>query len=124
MRTHRLAPASMLAVAGFVLGGVAYGDDTRSRTPLLAAYTQECADCHVAYPPRLLPAASWHRLMSNPPRHFGTDASLPGPTLATLDAWLTANAARSGRRAQEPPDDRITRASWSVREHREVPQDA
>ena len=26
-----------------------------------AAYRQECASCHTAYPPGMLPAASWQR---------------------------------------------------------------
>ena len=31
----------------------------RTRVPMLAAYQQECSACHMAYPPGLLPAASW-----------------------------------------------------------------
>jgi hypothetical protein len=36
-----------------------------------------------------------------------------------LGVWLQAHAA-SGRRATPPPDDRITRSTWFVREHDEV----
>ena len=46
-----------------------------SRVDWPKAYVQECASCHVAYPPGMLPAASWARLMSGLGQHFGTDAS-------------------------------------------------
>lgn len=88
-------------------------------TPPLPAYAQECGACHVAYPASVLPAASWQRLMGNLPRHFGVDASLEAATAQPLAAWLAAHAA-SGRRATAPPDDRITRSAWFVREHDDV----
>ena len=97
-------------------------DDSRRRAvPTLPAYTQECAACHVAYPPGLLPATSWQRLMVGLDRHYGSDASLDAATVAQLAAWLEANAATGRRGREAPPDDRITRADWFVREHREVP---
>lgn len=99
----------------------AWADDHGPRVPLLPKYQQECASCHVAYPPGLLPAASWQRLMSNLPQHFGTDASLDAASVQQLTTWLTSQAG-TGRRAQSaPPEDRITRSAWFIREHREVP---
>jgi mono/diheme cytochrome c family protein len=95
----------------------------RVAMPTLKAYTQECAACHLAYPPGLLPAASWQRLMTNLPKHFGTDASLDAATLQTLTTYLAANAGTFKKVARDPappPDDRISRAPWFVREHREV----
>lgn len=94
--------------------------DRAARTPLLAKYREECAACHIAYPPGMLPAASWQRVMANLPRHFGTDASLDPGTVNALAGWLTANAAASGRRSDPPPEDRITRSAWYVRKHHEV----
>lgn len=95
-----------------------------TRTPPLPAYQAECSACHVAFPPGLLPTVSWQRLMANLPRHFGTDASLDAATAKSIDAWLQAHAAdtaRSRRTATAPPpEDRITRSAWFVREHREV----
>jgi hypothetical protein len=106
------------------LAPAAWADGPRmSAQPLLPLYKQECAACHLAYPPGLLPAASWQRLMNNLPRHFGTDASLDPATKQPLSAWLGANAANSakGKRVREaPPDDRITRSAWFVHEHDEV----
>ncbi len=37
---------------------------------------QESPACHTAYPPGLLPAASWRRIMGGLDRHYGSDASL------------------------------------------------
>lgn len=113
--------AGLLAAAG--TGPAAADDRGLSRVPLLPAYRQECSACHLAYPPGLLPAASWDRLMGNLPRHFGTDASLDPATLKQIHQWLQDHAAGAGsgrRAAVAPPDDRITRSTWFQREHREV----
>jgi hypothetical protein len=94
----------------------------RLSVPLLPAYQQECAACHIAYPPGLLPAASWQRISQNLAKHYGSDASLDPATVAQLSQWLTAHAGSGGKRAREaPPEDRITRSAWFIREHDEVP---
>lgn len=96
------------------------GDRGAPRVPLLPKYQQECGACHLAYPPGMLPAASWQRLMNGLPTHFGTDASLDAATVTQIGTWLQANAGR-GRRAQAAPlQDRITRSAWFVREHDEI----
>ncbi|MEK8050887.1 diheme cytochrome c [Ideonella sp. DXS22W] len=119
-----LPAAAALAAAALALPGAARADESRSAAvPLLPAYKQECSACHVAYPPGLLPAASWQRLMTNLPCHFGTDASVDAATLKELSGWLSANAGTAKRVRRDPtppPDDRITRSAWFQREHREV----
>jgi hypothetical protein len=89
--------------------------------PLLPRYQQECAACHVAYPPGMLPAESWQRVVNGLPNHFGTDASLDAETVRQLWAWLAANAGAARRSGEQPPEDRITRSAWFVHEHDEVP---
>jgi cytochrome c len=89
----------------------------------LPKYQQECAACHVAYPAGMLPAESWRRLMSNLPRHFGTDASLDAATVSDLTNWLGANAGTYKRAREVPPEDRITKSAWFIREHDEVAPD-
>ncbi|GAP38776.1 Ni,Fe-hydrogenase I cytochrome b subunit [Piscinibacter sakaiensis] len=84
------------------------------------AYAQECGACHLAYPPGLLPARSWQRLAGGLDHHFGTDASLDAATAQSIATWLQAHAARGGRAAEEPPQDRITRAAWFQRKHRHI----
>lgn len=107
-------------VSGFALPSAASAGDKHGPTvPLPPSYRQECSACHVAYPPAMLPAASWQELMSNLPRHFGGDASVDAATLKTLSSWLGANAS-SRSSGTTPPENRITRSDWFVREHREV----
>lgn len=88
---------------------------------LLPKYQQECAACHTAFPPTLMPAASWSRIMANLGQHFGTDASLDAATLKELSTWINAHAGTYKRVSEEPPQDRITRTAWFVRKHNEVP---
>ena len=121
---RRAASAWLAAIATFAttLASSAWADDDRraSRAPTLPQYRQECASCHVAYPPGLLPAASWQRLMNDLPHHFGTDASLEPAVQAQLSGWLAANAGTYRRVREEPPQDRISRSAWFVRKHDEV----
>jgi len=115
------------AVLGLIVGlGLAHAvladDGSRApQVPLLPAYQQECAACHVAYPPGMLPAASWQRVMGNLSHHYGTDASLDPAAAKAISAWLSANAGTYKRVREEPPEDRITRSAWFVRKHDEVP---
>lgn len=127
---HPVVRALVLLVAALGLAQPALADSNEhaARVPLLPpplpAYKQECAACHVAYPPGMLPAASWQRLISNLGRHYGTDASLDPATVRELSAWLTANAGTYKRVAEAPPEDRITRSAWFIRKHDEVPAGA
>jgi mono/diheme cytochrome c family protein len=83
------------------------------------AYTQECAACHTAYPPGMLPQASWRRIMAGLDRHYGVDASLDTATLRQLDGWLQTHAGTARRVREAPPQDRITRSAWFERKHRD-----
>ncbi|MBK7469965.1 MAG: diheme cytochrome c [Betaproteobacteria bacterium] len=74
----------------------------------------------IAYPPGMLPAASWQRTMSNLQRHYGTDASLDPATAQELTTWLAANAGTYKRVSGQPPEDRISRSAWFIRKHDEV----
>ena len=112
-----------LGLVAAAMASTAFADEgaNRTRVPMPPKYVQECAACHVAYAPGLLPAASWQRLIDNLPRHFGTDASLDAATTRELSSWVAAQAA-TGKRAQvAPPQDRITLSAWFIREHAEVP---
>lgn len=57
------------------------------------AYVKACGDCHMAYPPSLLPAARWQEMMATLADHFGEDASLSAADAATISAYLAANSA-------------------------------
>jgi hypothetical protein len=113
-----------LAAAALVLCAAAHaGDRAAPPAPMPTAYVKECASCHTAYPPSMLPPASWQRLMANLSQHFGTDASLDAATLEQIEGWLGAHAGtykKVRRDPTPPPEDRITRAPWFEREHHEV----
>jgi mono/diheme cytochrome c family protein len=109
-----------MAAAGFVAIAAADGGESTRRTPVLPKYKQECASCHTAFPPGMLPAASWRNIMTSLPTHYGTDASLDPATTKELSAWLVNNAATVRRVNEVPPENRITRSAWFTRKHREV----
>jgi len=125
--SFRLNHPVLRALSGLLLVfGVAHaalaeeGEGGGRRVPLLPQYKQECAACHVAYPPGMLPSGSWMRLMGDLPHHYGTDASLDPATVKALGSWLQANAGTYKRVREEPPQDRITRSAWFIRKHDEV----
>ena len=122
-RARRFARHVWLAVIAILAGlSAAHAEGRRvAAVPALPQYQQECAACHIAYPPGLLPAASWQRVMNNLPHHYGTDASVDAATLKELSAWLAAHAGTGSRVGVAPPEDRITRSAWFVRQHDEVP---
>ena len=88
---NRISQLGLLALAGVFSAGV-LADSAPARVPVLRKYQQECAACHMAYPPGLLPAASWQRLMGSLDKHFGTDASLDAASVREISGWLKSNA--------------------------------
>ena len=98
----RMTRRSFLLAAG--LGGtglVARASSARCGPPMLptgapvpgadSSYTQDCGTCHLAYPPGLLPARSWNRILDTLDDHFGENAELPAADRER--AFLTQNAA-------------------------------
>lgn len=111
----------LLAAAGLTALSLAHADGGRMMPRGgLPAYTQECAACHTAYPPGMLPAPSWQRIMGGLTNHYGTDASLDPTTVKQLSAWLQTHAGTYKRVTGAPPDDRITRSAWFARKHSEI----
>lgn len=116
--------------------GVAHGDGGGDVMPRLTHknWQQECASCHLAYSPTLLPRASWQRLMGGLDNHFGDNASLDPATQADILRFLEANAADSGtsqigsrvmrRMGAKDAPLRITETRWFVGKHDEVPRTA
>lgn len=81
----------------------------------------ECSACHIAFPARLLPAASWEALMGDLSNHFGEDASLAPADAEAIKAYLVANAGKPRNEALTPegtPILRISEMPWFVGEHR------
>jgi len=120
---HRTLHPTAWALALLVLGaGLPAQADSGRLMPANApaAFTRECAACHLAYPPGLLPARSWQRLMGGLDAHYGSDASLDAATVQQISGWLQAHAGTYKRVNEAPPQDRITRAAWFERKHRQI----
>lgn len=80
-------------------------------------YVEECGECHFAYPPDLLPVASWQAIMSGLEDHFGDNAELDEETAAEILAYLEDQGLSRGKSSPmsrllrglpEPPPLRIT----------------
>lgn len=82
-----------------------------------AAWRRECGACHVLYPPHMLPAAAWRRMMGGLERHFGSDASLDGPARRAITRWLVSRAGPAGRGRTTL---RITETAAFRHEHQEI----
>jgi hypothetical protein len=79
------------------------------------ATRKECGECHMAFQPGLLPAASWRTVMSSLSKHFGEDASLDATKAADIERYLVAHAG-----AGDGALPRITEQRWFVRKHRRI----
>lgn len=111
------AAIKALLLGGLVclpLGPTAANEFERIPPVAHAPTKRECGECHMAYQPALLPAASWDRIMDGLSDHFGEDASLEAGLAADIRAHLTKNAAGRG----DPGVARITEQRWWSREHR------
>ncbi len=130
-------PAAALAV--IVVAGAALGFAGLSANALPgfgvrpvaadATWAKECGDCHMAFHPTLLPAASWQKIMSTLDDHFGEDASLPPDTATAISAYLVANSAETSdslpanvfRKVSETRPLEITQTPFWLRLHEEIP---
>ncbi len=57
----------------------------------------ECGACHLPYPPQVLPARSWRKVMADLTNHFGEDASLSKAKTEEITQLLVYNAADTPR---------------------------
>jgi mono/diheme cytochrome c family protein len=113
--------ASVLALS--IYTPMAMADDVGMPVSIPKAYTAECASCHTAYAPGLLPAKSWQSITGTLDKHYGSDASVDPKALKEISAWLQTYAARSRKFAEVPPENRITNSEWFNRKHREIKKD-
>lgn len=65
-----------------------------------AAYKKECGACHMAFPPQLLPARSWQRVMGSLDSHFGESAKLDVATQQKIGTYLASNSADRANNAE------------------------
>lgn len=107
-----------------VFAGIAMASDgdVKRFTATNKTWQDECGSCHLAYPPKLLPAESWKAVMNGLDRHFGSDAGVETQKAKEIEDFLIANAGRRrARGADGKPEPRITQTYWFLDEHDEVP---
>ncbi len=86
-----------------------------------ASYTTECGSCHLAYPPALLAARDWQRLMTGLGDHFGSDAAVDPKKEAEISNFLQRHAGNAVKLGDAGNPPRISTTPRFIRKHREVP---
>ena len=86
-----------------------------------ASYAAECGSCHLAYPPALLSAGDWRRVMAGLDDHFGTDAAVDAQKRQEITAFLERRAGNAEKLGPAGDPPRISTTARFVRKHREVP---
>lgn len=110
----RLAIAFLL-----VLGiGAAHADGKRIAVPEHVKWKEECGSCHIAYPPNLLTADEWQKIMGGLNKHFGANAELDAKDSKDILAFLKQHAGNGPR--YSAASLRISDTPWFKREHRSV----
>jgi len=89
-------------------------------------YIDECGSCHMAYPPQLLPSASWRKIMQGLDDHFGENAEVDASARKVLDTYLVETSGSSAyhklfRNLGDQTPLRITELPYFVHEHDEIP---
>ena len=116
----RAVGSALVLVLAALAAPAQAGRDARMPASMPAEYASACGDCHLAYPPALLPAGAWTVLMSGLDAHFGTDAQLDEAARARVADWLRGHAATGRRATAIASDGRITRTARFTRKHRAV----
>jgi hypothetical protein len=93
-------------------------------------YRTECSGCHVAFPPELLPADAWGRVIDSLKNHFGDDATLSPALTKDLRGYLAASAgkgssatgphATAAKAAVTDGPPRITDTTYFRNRHNEI----
>ena len=131
---------SAILVATALTIPVVFSDDDRDEmrqhsvgvSPVTSAiYNNECSICHMAYPPGLLPARSWQKIMTGLESHFDDNAELDSESHKVISEFLITNSAEKSdyRRSVKimrslNADDapiRISELPYIKREHHEIP---
>jgi len=94
-------------------------------------YINECSSCHMAYPPGLLPASSWKKIMNGLDSHFGDNAEVDSDDFKIISNFLDSNSAdkssyRRSRKIMRSINEkntplRISELPYIKRKHDEIP---
>jgi nitrate/TMAO reductase-like tetraheme cytochrome c subunit len=99
---------------------MAIADKLLMPAKVLPAYKNECASCHMAYPPAMLSKPAWQRIMGSLEKHYGTDASVDAVTERQIGTWLQAEGGSYKRVEASSPADRLSTTQWFEKKHRKI----
>jgi nitrate/TMAO reductase-like tetraheme cytochrome c subunit len=120
----RLAKGLLLNSTAIVLSlcfhSLAMADSSLMPAKVLPAYKNECASCHMAYPPAMLSKPAWQRVMGKLDKHYGTDASIDVATERQIGAWLQTYGGTYKRAEATSFEDRLTTTQWFEKKHRRI----
>jgi len=114
------------ALAACLLASLAHADGKKFFVAGDAppAYARECGSCHVAFPPRLLGAEDWRKVMDNLEKHYGDNALIGDPARREITDYLVRNADTdgysSGANSTRWPLPKLTKTDWFRHEHHKV----
>ena len=123
--------ASLLVVGSLMADGSFLGGKKDVAPVTDDFYIKECASCHFAYQPGLLPSRSWKKVMENLNDHFGTDASLEPEDKKKILKYLVDNSAEkftNYKRSKKINDSipavetpvAITKTGYFIKEHKGI----
>lgn len=118
-------PGFVVGYALLFVSCAAYADKLSLPADVPPAFQAECASCHLAFPPQLMVADDWRRVMATLDKHYGDNASLDEKTRLALENFLVRNAGSPkkvgpGGTAGGAELPRITTSAWFKRKHHEV----
>ena len=87
----------ILAIAYFLSGLSLAQAQVSAPIPAFTPYTQQCTVCHNAYPPGMLSAVAWQKLIEDMPAHFDGSVMVNVVTQNEISDWLQQNV-RAGSR--------------------------
>lgn len=105
-----------------IVSNLALADGNMMPLKVPETVKNECASCHMVYPPAFLPKESWVRMMGSLDKHYGTDASIDPRDLKEVSQWLVQYAGTYKRVSEAPPNDRMTESVWFIKKHRKISQ--
>jgi hypothetical protein len=113
---------NLTALALLIGSAAVHAEERGLSVPAHPKWKEECGSCHVAYPPQLLTAENWRRLMGGLDKHFGANASMDKQDANDIRDFLQRHAGSGERHSASSL--RISDTSWFRRSHREVPRTA
>lgn len=94
-----------------------------------STFAEHCGECHLAYPPGLLPSGSWEKILGDLDNHNGTEVVIGEDDVKTIDEFLRSNAAdktktkRAAKIMQSlngQTPDRITEVPYIREKHHDI----